>query len=650
MHIVGIVTTSPKSKDSFINKLGLGWALMQKTEFQHDSPLYIATRDLKEPLQEQYQKGYRYIIGGKVYSSFSETMGNSGDLDLNLPEGNFWFLRLSPDGSEIDLGVDRFGMTSLYFRIFNNSFFFSTDLRDIRDIVGVPQTLDDIGIVSFFIWGYPPPPRTIYKHISMIPAASYVTIRLPNQANFMEWHVEEAISPLRRYWAPKKEQQTGNPKQVAKRLFTSLLEAVDKRAADMNAISLSGGLDSSLTLDLLSKVRKPEQIIAITGAIKGVKPHEADFVAAPKVAQTYGIRHETVLLDPSDPKVVEFWRAATQDWITGIHIGSVLWYAMAHKLGTVVEPSTPVFTAETADTLAEFTFTGPSRTAYVNRFLYSPQLLSFIDRVPSSIKRTVRKLASADARDPFVWDIVKSWLRALCDRREYFAGLLFGYGQLPGVQANALAGRLAIIAPGFDRFRRWAQENLITPYFLDVSPKDLQYSFLCWKLDIFCQGQDVKIVINSSQHYKLSPRFPFLDTKVVNIFATLPPSARRFYKHPKHFIQDIAKQYSSIPDFVLTRGRLTLRDITRPPKDSDNAFLCNLLKGPLREYFHKLLTQPSFLDLLNPEVINIPLLQRQLRKFHYGESGVDFGLVYKCASLEEFISGQRSFGKIGGGK
>ena len=644
MHIVGILTASQETKRAFIQNLGLGWGLINRIGLHHDSPLYVASKDSREPLQIQYQDGQRLIIGGTVYGSnvdsFSKPMRNQENLDMKLPEGNFWFLQLNPNSSRIDLGVDRFAMTSLYFRTSRNSLFFSTDLHDM---VEASQTLDldDIGISCFFVWGYPPPPKTVYKHISVIPAASYITIRLPN-GNPVEWRVEEAISPLRRYWAPKKEQQTGNPKQVAKRLFTKLQEAVDKRAADTNAIFLSGGLDSSLTLDLLSKVRKSKQIIAITGAISGIKPHEDDFAAAPKVAQAYGIQHETVIVDPNDSKVVGFWKSAAQDWGTGTHLGSTLWYAMAHKIGRSVEPATPIFTAETADTMAEFTFTGPARAAYINRFLYSPEMLSLINRIPSFIKKAAAKLGKgllADTNTPFLCDMVGSWLRALGDRREYFDGLLLNYGQFPGVQANVLQ-RLAIVTPGFDRFKRWVEDNLITPYFLNVSPETLQYNLLSWKLDIFCQGQDVKIVINSAQHYNLSPRFPFLDAEVVNLFATLPPFARRFYKSPKHFIKYMAKEHSSIPDFVLSRGCLRAQDIIRKRQDSNQLFLSILLKGPLGEYFHELLKRPVFLDLLDPEVINVPPLRQQIGKFHDGKTEVDLDLIYKAASLEEFLHTQ----------
>jgi len=640
MHIVGILTASQETKRAFIQNLGLEWGLMKRIGLHHDSPLYVASKDSREPLQVQYQEGQRLIIGGTVYGtnvdSFSKPMRNPENLDMELPEGNFWFLQLNPNSSRIDLGVDRFAMTSLYFRTSRNSFFFSTDLHDI---VEASQTLDDIGISCFFVWGYPPPPKTIYKHISVIPAASYITIRLPN-GNPVEWHVGEATGSLRRYWVPEKEQQEGNPKQVAKRLFMSLQEAVDKRAADTNGIFLSGGLDSSLTLDLLSKVRKPKQIIAITGVISGIKPHEDDFAAASKVAQAYGIQHKTVVVDPSDSKVVGFWQSAAQDWVTGTHLGSILWYAMAHKIGRIVEPSTPIFTAETADTMAEFTFTGSSRAAYINRFLYSPEMLSLINRTPSFIKKAAAKLGrgpSADTNTPFLWDIVGSWLRALGDRREYFDGLLFNYGQFPGVQANVLHQRLAIVTPGFDRFKRWTEENLITPYFLNVSPEALQYSLLSWKLDIFCQGQDVKIVINSAQHYNLSPQFPFLDAEVVNLFATLPPFARRFYKSPKHFIKYMAKEHCSIPDFVLYRGGLGARDIMRKRQGFNQSFLSILLKGPLGEYFHELLKRPVFLDLLNPEVIDVPLLRQQIGKFQDGKTEVDLDLIYKAASLEEFL-------------
>ena len=641
MHIVGILTASQETKRAFIQNLGLGWELMNRIGLHHDSPLYVASKDSREPLQIQYQDGQRLIIGGTVYEtnvdSFSKPMRNQENLDMKLPEGNFWFLQLNPNSSRIDLGVDRFAMTSLYFMTSRNNLFFSTDLHDM---VESSQTLDldDIGISCFFVWWYPPPPKTVYKHISVIPAASYISIRLPN-GNPVEWRVEEAISPLRRYWAPKKEQQTGNPKQVAKRLFMKLQEAVDKRAADTNAIFLSGGLDSSLTLDLLSKVRKSKQIIAITVALRGMKPLEDDFAAASKVAQAYGIQHETVIVDPSDSKVVGFWKSAAQDWGTGTHLGSILWYAMAHKIGRSIEPATPIFTAETADTMAEFGFTGPSRAAYINRFLYSPEMLSLINHIPSFIKKAAAKLGKgplADTNTPFLWDIVGSWLRALGDRREYFDGLVLNYGQFPGVQANVLQ-RLAIVTPGFDQFKRWLEDNLITPYFLNVSPETLQYNLLSWKLDIFCQGSDVKIVINSAQHYNLSPRFPFLDAEVVNLFATLPPFARRFYKSPKHFIKYMAKEYSSIPDFVLSRGCLRVQDIIRKRQDSSQLFLSILVKGPLREYFHELLKRPVFLDLLNPEVINVPLLRQQIGKFQDGKTEVDLGLICKLASLEEFL-------------
>lgn len=660
MHVAGIVTNEEEVKKRFIRRVNPSRELSSNITPAIDC-LYIASRDQLVDVSVAKCNGQILLIGGKQWKKAEATRSQPlENLDKSLPQGAFWFIRLEPETGRMVLGVDRFGMVLIYYRVSSNAFFFSSDPADVID---TPVSFDDIGISSFLLWGYARSPRTLYKDVFFIPGSSFIAVQLPKEMGCQDWHAKDATSSLQTYWMPalRDNIHRGKPAQVAEQLYTALQEAVDKRAADVNGILVSGGLDSTLTLDLLTKCRDAKNVVAVTGAVRGSKSSEEAIPWGREVAQIYGVPHESVLIDPDKPEIVELWEEAARSWITGTHLNSALYYAMARRMGSLLGFGAPIFTGQTADALTEFAFTGASYQVYLARFLFSPEMVWLMDHTPSCVKKVMAWAGSSlPGENISILDDLKTWLQSFPDKVEYFSGLIYADGDKPGIQSVAKK-RTSLTPPGFNQLREWTENNDISPYFDNVSSDMLIYTLVRFRLDKFIQSQNnIKVVINSCSRYEVNSMMPLLDEEVTSVLGSMPAFAKRFYRQPKHFLRHVAKQYTDVPEFVIERNKFSVSQffihiiyklLTRPysylrrlvfSTDSidwldTQAILGRQYSGHLGQHIRSILRQPKVFDMLNNDVVDVPLLVREWQKFQNEEYCEYLGLINKLAYLERWV-------------
>ncbi|WP_207533052.1 asparagine synthase (glutamine-hydrolyzing) [Desertivirga arenae] len=177
---------------------------------------------------------------------------------------------------------DRFGKKPLYYYHNGVDFEFASQPSQIK--IARNLTVDTQAINEYYIWGYIPEPRSIWKEVKKLPAAHSFTYNLQTGEFLMQkyWDLEQ--SPSSRF--------SGTYNQAKEELSELLLDAVKIRMfADVPlGVFLSGGVDSSLITALATKNTSNLQTFSI-------KFHEQGFDESPyakQVADHLGTQHNTI--------------------------------------------------------------------------------------------------------------------------------------------------------------------------------------------------------------------------------------------------------------------------------------------------------------------------------------------------------------------
>lgn len=177
---------------------------------------------------------------------------------------------------------DRFGKKPFYYYHNGSDFEFASQPSQIS--IARDLTIDEQAINEYFIWGYIPEPKSIYKEVKKVPAGYMFTYSIGS--NLLEiskyWDLDFSVS----------KQFTGSYRK-AKNILSGLLD--DAVKIRMNAdvplgVFLSGGIDSSLVAALARQTREHVKTFSIKFNEKGFD----ESVYAEQVAKHLGTEHHTI--------------------------------------------------------------------------------------------------------------------------------------------------------------------------------------------------------------------------------------------------------------------------------------------------------------------------------------------------------------------
>jgi asparagine synthase (glutamine-hydrolysing) len=196
------------------------------------------------------------------------------------------------------LARDRVGKKPLFYALAGGQLIFASELQALIEHPAVSRQTDPTAIDDYLTYGYIPAPRTVYRGVSKLPPAHYLTCRLEEGGSRPE-NVR-----LERYWhlqyTPK---QTLTEEDAVEGLLEVLTEAVRLRLiADVPlGALLSGGIDSSVVVALMSQLSdQPVKTFSI-----GFDEREFDELPfARAVAQRYGTDHHEMIVRPSALEVL----------------------------------------------------------------------------------------------------------------------------------------------------------------------------------------------------------------------------------------------------------------------------------------------------------------------------------------------------------
>jgi asparagine synthase (glutamine-hydrolysing) len=181
------------------------------------------------------------------------------------------------------LARDRIGQKPLFYYEDGERLIFASEMKAILEAPGVPREVDPESLDLFLAYQYVPHPRTIFRHIKKVPPAHILVY-------------ENGKAEVRRYWdVPYRPDENMNVAQAREGLSEILTEATRLRMiADVPlGAFLSGGIDSSLTVALMSQL-DDEPVRTFSIGFEEQDFSEVEF--ARMIAKRYGTKHEEFIV------------------------------------------------------------------------------------------------------------------------------------------------------------------------------------------------------------------------------------------------------------------------------------------------------------------------------------------------------------------
>jgi asparagine synthase (glutamine-hydrolysing) len=157
--------------------------------------------------------------------------------------GMFALAVWDPAAGRLFLARDRLGQKPLYYRFDGRRFLFASEAKAILACAGVPIEVEPGALGRYLTYGYVPAPGSIFRDLSKLPPAHRLVLSARGLTAERYWRLSYAPGPIRR------------EEEAAEALLGELREAVRLRLISDVPLGafLSGGVDSSAVVSLMAE-------------------------------------------------------------------------------------------------------------------------------------------------------------------------------------------------------------------------------------------------------------------------------------------------------------------------------------------------------------------------------------------------------------
>ncbi|HEV2288674.1 MAG TPA: asparagine synthase-related protein [Candidatus Acidoferrales bacterium] len=546
---------------------------------------------------------------------------NHGTEAFALLEGNFCLLVSDPVAREVFLVVDKYGCEDIFIRADQAALRFASHPQYLMDAATQINPLT----AAFFLAheGFVPASFTLFDEVKTI-----------GRGRFLQCEISERGPnvTIERYWHPSRTWDLKSNSEAIHEFLPLLRRAVEPRQMGHAGLLLSGGTDSSLLANLVAE-RQKEKILALTGGVATDDGSRREIGIAHALAEALGISHEAVVLDPSDETLPNEWELNVQSWVGGTRITLPLFYRFGIRQRQVFGKGCGVFSGQMADTLADNNYTGPSLGYLFRRGLFSANFLKLLPllqnstrRMPDQFRKWFIEMVRVCAGSRVAW-MLESLLDGLTNAEHFYDGRMFGYGEMPGRSRKYFP---ALTVSGFECVADWYSDCFVRPLIERLEEGDFYCAMTELSMDMAMLHLDTRLVFHALRLGGARAEMPFLDSRVVNFFVSLPSSGRALYREPKHVIRAQLKK----PNMARPRRR---KWFSHGRKEKAAASFDELLlRGTLGEYFRGILSVPTFFCQAPGifGVIDERYLFSQLQAFLSGAPSVNYKFISRLGALE----------------
>jgi len=415
------------------------------------------------------------------------------------------------------LARDRAGEKPLYYYIARDRLVFASELKAILTDASVPRVVNPVAVDQFLSFMYVPAPATIFQDIFKLPPAHTIAA------------TQQGVEDPSRYWSVPyiPDAHPRAARDYADELRELLLDSVEKRMISEVPLGvfLSGGIDSSAITALAvqaseSKVR--------TFSVAGGTGDFDELPYARQVAEKYDTDHHEFRVEPDLVRVLpDLVQAFDEPFADSSAIPMYYVCQMARQHITVAlsgEGSDEIFSGY-GRYLANLRLDGHRRKLGPLKWLFPNTM----------VKPGQGRLVSK-------WRTLGHHVHAR-PAATYFESL----GGVPGWMKQAL------YQPGVLNDREDASVGIIEGHFKDSESESLLNKMLYADYRTYLPDDLLTKVDRMSMIHSLEVRTPFLDHRVIELAARIPPNMKQNGNVTKHVLRLAVNDL--LPESIQRRGK-----------------------------------------------------------------------------------------------
>jgi Asparagine synthase len=541
-----------------------------------------------------------------------------GPSAFSLVDGDFSLVVYDSRSKAVYLVVDKLGCNDIYFRKCEKSILFSSRPCDLFENA---EPFDAVS-VSFLLAheGFIPSPFTLSAEVMSVGRSRFAKISMLDGKMYCR---------VEYYWHPQARWSLPSTTAAREKLYEVLKDSVEVRQGKRTAILLSGGVDSSLILNLANP-RPGKSALVLTGSVKGWQQGEEEIAHSRSIAQMFGLPHEAVVLDPQDDSLPDESVHCSASWMSGVRLILPLWRRFALHLRERLGDGYNVLAGQTADTLADNNYTSPTPGYLLRRIFFSSWFLRFLPplrAISPSADSFLGRIAVGCSRSlagDKITGILASILAGLPTRDLFYLGRVFGHSEMPGVSKAYFP---MLTTWGFDRVVNWYSSQFVKPVVESLDAENFYGQMIQLSMDMNMLHLDSRLLFHTYREEGGRAQLPFMDARFVTLFGSLPYSARACYRKPKHVI------YCQLERKEMKYAPKPRRKLSSAPAQSPEQLL---LEGTIGAYYRDLLHHATFPDR-SPTLFSClseQYFERQTKAFRNGDANFDHRFIAKLGSLE----------------
>lgn len=472
----------------------------------------------QELTKELVARGHRFTTSSdtEVIVHLYEELGEEC---LHQLRGMFSFAVWDKGTRRLFIARDRLGIKPLYYTEIGHQLVFASEIKAILQHPAVKVTPSLPAISNFLSLKYVPSPQTMFAGIKSLPPGYCLTS-------------DKNGTRVRQYWDlsyREGEKAKGSEEEYAKRLDDLLRESVrlELRSDVPFGAFLSGGVDSSLIVALMSEYLD-EPVKTFSVGFEGDAESFSELPYARLAAQRYGTDHHEVIVRPED--FIDL--AEKVAWHLDQPIADEACLAIYMLSDLASKQVKMVLTGEGGDELfAGYARYAGEKLSGLFRSIPAPAkslMLGGVGRMPG-LRRPKMALYALCQSDEV--RRITNWFPLL--NEDMKASLL------SSEMVGRLDGALRCEVFGEHLARTDARTPLNRMLYVDTK---------LWLADALLARGD-KITMASS----LEARVPFLDHKLVEFAASLPPKLKLNGLMRKYLLKKVARGY--LPTQIIDRQK-----------------------------------------------------------------------------------------------
>jgi len=482
--------------------------------------------------QELYNLGHQFSTNSDTEVLLKAWI-EYGEACLNKLNGQFVFAIWDNLKKELFIARDRVGIRPLFYTWQNNTFVFGSEIKTILEYPQFKAEIDPIALTHIFTFWNTLSPKSAFKDIKELPAGHYIKICSDK-------------TEIKKWWQlnfPTDEQSTykGTFNQAKEELREILTDAVKLRLrADVPvAAYLSGGLDSSATTALIKKIA-PESLLTFS---IGFEDDEFDETSFQNEASTFlNTKHTQFTCKRKD---------------IGSYFPQVIWHTETPILRTAPVPMF-CLSKKVKENNIKVVITGEGADEMLGGYdIFKETVIrEFWSRQPNSkyrpllLNRLYPYLAQFKGRNQSMLKLFYSY--TLEETSSPFYSHLLRWKNTSSI-INYLSDDVHSIIKGYDVIKE--ANKLITKDFNSWGKLSQAQSL---EISIFMSGY-----LLSSQGDRMAMansvegRYPFLDHRVMEFAATLPPEYKMHGLNEKYILKQMMQDM--LPESILKRPKQAYR-------------------------------------------------------------------------------------------